>query len=147
MVKRDNEELAEWISEYYLGRDCSCEQDKKCQVCSLGDEIKSQLDKKDKEKEALEKEVAALKFNLEWNEKERKSAHETISRVWEALGIKSYEAEKGKCIWDLVKELRSPSHLPEMVKAREALIEAARALSRNAELLGKFMWNRDDFSR
>ncbi len=54
---RANEELSEWISEYYLGRDCSCDADTKCQVCSLADEIKSQLDKKDKRLSELEAEL------------------------------------------------------------------------------------------
>ncbi len=36
-------EKAKWIAEYYLERDCSCEEDRKCKVCALSDEILTAL--------------------------------------------------------------------------------------------------------
>ena len=32
----------------------------------------------------------------------------TVSKCWEALGIKTYEEAKGKAIWQLIEELVAP---------------------------------------
>lgn len=44
--------------------------------------------------------------------------HAIVDRVWEALGIDTYEGAGGKAIDELVAELKEKSQLPESASAR-----------------------------
>lgn len=67
--------------------------------------------------------------------------HKTVSRIWDALGIESYEDAQGKTIWELVEQQRADNARLRAELAAATEWRAIETAPKDTDILVLFMNN------